>query len=50
MIELFQTIPKSLLPKSPDDYKEKCQTTIKAVIRKWYIYKIHSKLIPIKRG
>ena len=47
---LFKTIPKSLPPKTPDDYKSNLQKTIKEVVGRWFIDKINAKLPPIKRS
>ena len=48
--ELLKTIPKSLPPKSPNDYQGKYQTTIKAVVGGWFLEKANSKITPIKRS
>ena len=50
MNDLFKTIPKSLPPKLPDDYKSKHQTTIMAVGGECFMDNINSKICPIKRG
>ena len=50
MNDLFKTIPKSLPPKSPNDYQGKYQTTIKAVVGGWFLDKANSKITPIKRS
>ena len=49
MNDLFKTIPKSLPPKSPDEYESKHETTIMAVGGECFMDNINSKICPIKR-